>query len=455
MIKRYFLLFVMMSVSFQIVAQTFTLPNGKRVSVVAGTLQTQHADALVNAANEDLAHGGGVAGALARAFSDLQRLSNEIPANKPSHYAGGRMVRCPVGTACLTRLTLPQPAIIHTVGPRGTDPDKRAMLQSAYQQSLELASREGFITIAFPQISTGIFGYPLEEATTVAVSTIVDFLSNTPTSINEVFVAVFDPVASQQKRVIDGYAQALARAIAGIVPSAVPSAPVMSPAPSIEPSVVPSGSAVPPVIPPAPIAPPAVTSGPKTPSTLVLPRPASIKHPVVPTGTTSGTVVAVSPAVVRGSVAVHTLSLKDLDKRIKAHAGRIKKTDVSLLVLRKKIKKLQAQEVVAKRAYTQAQKKHERAAILAKKKQALDRIIKEKKQLLGQQATLQAQVKKMRNDLASFQKQRRALAKKQNTELQKKQRDIEKKLKNKNISVKVRSQLKKQLSEIKRAVTKK
>lgn len=425
MSKKCFLVCICASVLPQICAQTFNLPNGKRVTVTAGMLQRQRADALVNAANEDLAHGGGLAAALVRNFPDLQRLSNEVPADKPSHYTSARRIRCPVGSACLTRLAPPSPAIIHAVGPRGADVDRRAMLHSAYRQSLELASREGFSSVAFPPISTGIFAYPLEEATTVAVDTIVDFLVGVPTSIGEVVVAVFDSDAARQQRTIALYEQALTNKIAGVASPVAPTATAAST----------SGA----------------SSAPSSASSVV----ASIVTPPIHTTSTAPAMPVVSPVTARAMVRKQVLSLPDLDRRIKAYSAHIKKNDVLLLEVRKKLKKLQAQEIAAKRGHAQAQKKHERKAALAKKRQALDQIIVQKKKVLAQQAALQRQTKKMRNDLAKMQKEWRVLFKKQSAALRKKQAAIEKRLKNKKLDTKTRKQLGKQLQEIKRTLAKK
>lgn len=156
----------------------------------------------------------------------------------------------------------------------------------------------------------------------------------------------------------------------------------------------------------------------------------------------------------RKAVAKKAPTLTDLDKRISAQLARIKKDTISLQAIRKSLKKLQAQEVVARRVYAQAQKKRARRAILAKNKQALDQIIVQKKKLLGQQAALQKRIKKMRMELAGVQKQWRVLAKKHSAALRKKQAVIEKQLKNKRLKAKTRKQLDQQLKQIKRAIKK-
>jgi O-acetyl-ADP-ribose deacetylase (regulator of RNase III) len=125
-------------------------------------------DAVVNAANERLVRGGGVDGAIHRAAGpELQRELNRI---------GG----CPTGQAVITQAYgLPAKRIIHTVGPvwRGGGAGEAALLASCYRCALALATGNGLKTIAFPAISTGIYGYPLAEATRVAVGAVAEFLA--------------------------------------------------------------------------------------------------------------------------------------------------------------------------------------------------------------------------------------------------------------------------------------
>lgn len=120
-------------------------------------------DAIVNAANTELAPGGGVCGAIHRAAG-------------PSLAAACERLRpCPVGEARLTPgFRLPARYVIHAVGPvwRGGRANEAALLASAYRSSLDLAREHGLAGIAFPAISTGIYGYPLEAATAVAVATV-------------------------------------------------------------------------------------------------------------------------------------------------------------------------------------------------------------------------------------------------------------------------------------------
>lgn len=123
-------------------------------------------DAIVNAANSSLAPGGGVCGAIHRAAGpDLAR-------------ACAKVAPCPTGDARITPgFLLPARFVIHAVGPiwQGGDAGEPALLASAYRRSLELAADASVESIAFPAISTGIFGYPLDLATSTAVETVRGF----------------------------------------------------------------------------------------------------------------------------------------------------------------------------------------------------------------------------------------------------------------------------------------
>jgi O-acetyl-ADP-ribose deacetylase len=142
-----------------------------RMVVVQGDITAQKVDAIVNAANERLRGGGGVDGAIHRAAGP-QLLEECI-------QIGG----CPTGEARITRgYQLPARHVIHTVGPvwQGGSQGEPALLASCYRKSLELAAANGARTIAFPGISTGVYGYPLEAATRLAMSTVKDRLATLP-----------------------------------------------------------------------------------------------------------------------------------------------------------------------------------------------------------------------------------------------------------------------------------
>ncbi|MEZ5064131.1 MAG: macro domain-containing protein [bacterium] len=132
-----------------------------------GDIVQQDVDAIVNAANGALAPGGGVCGVIF-AFAG--------PELEPACYAHGG---CPTGEARLTPgFRLRARHVIHAVGPvwAGGTNDEPALLASAYRASLEIAEREGLASVAFPAISTGIYGYPIPDAARVALTTIRDWL---------------------------------------------------------------------------------------------------------------------------------------------------------------------------------------------------------------------------------------------------------------------------------------
>lgn len=137
------------------------------VGLVVGDITVFQGDAIVNAANSRLAHGGGVAAAISGAAGPgLQRESDELVR---------RQGPVPVGAAVATAgHDLPARWVIHAVGPRyGQEGGREVeLLAGAYRSSLAVAREVGAVSIAFPAISTGIFGYPLGEAARIAVETV-------------------------------------------------------------------------------------------------------------------------------------------------------------------------------------------------------------------------------------------------------------------------------------------
>lgn len=135
--------------------------TNSRIAVVTGDITRLEVDAIVNAANESLLPGGGVCGAIHRAAG-------------PELEAECRRIGlCPTGEARITAgYRLPARHVIHTVGPvwRGGSHGEPALLAACYRNSLALALQHDLSSIAFPAISTGIYGYPLEAATTIAVA---------------------------------------------------------------------------------------------------------------------------------------------------------------------------------------------------------------------------------------------------------------------------------------------
>ncbi|HLS67926.1 MAG TPA: O-acetyl-ADP-ribose deacetylase [Kiloniellales bacterium] len=138
-----------------------------RIEIVEDDITTLEVDAIVNAANERLLPGGGVCGAIHRA------------AGPGLAEACAALPQCPPGEARITPgFRLRASHVIHAVGPvwRGGKQGEAELLASAYRNSLQLAEQEGLDSIAFPAISTGIYGYPLEQATAVAVHSIREWI---------------------------------------------------------------------------------------------------------------------------------------------------------------------------------------------------------------------------------------------------------------------------------------
>lgn len=137
-----------------------------------GDITKWRGDAIVTAANEQLAGGGGVDGAIHNAAGP-----SLLTACMGIQPEGRSSTRCPTGTAVLTRgpfsSRLGAKDVIHVVGPTGRNPQRRSLLAGAYAGALEISVREGYETIAFPAVSTGIYGYPKPEAAEVAASAIV------------------------------------------------------------------------------------------------------------------------------------------------------------------------------------------------------------------------------------------------------------------------------------------
>ena len=172
--------------------------NKTRLELVQGDITKQKTDAIVNAANSSLLGGGGVDGAIHRAggtaiLSECKQIVSQqgkLPTGKAVITTGGN---------------LKARYVIHTVGPvwRGGDRGEAELLASAYRESLKLAMEQKLKSISFPSISTGVYGYPVDQAARVAISTVAGFLPGKTTALAEVVFVLFD------ERTYNAYSAAL------------------------------------------------------------------------------------------------------------------------------------------------------------------------------------------------------------------------------------------------------
>ena len=163
-----------------------------RITIVQGDITKFAVDAIVNAANRSLLGGGGVDGAIHRAAGP-----ELLAACRP---LGG----CETGQAKITPgFRLPAKYVIHTVGPvwQGGNQGEPELLASCYRTSLQLARQHQLKTIAFPAISTGVYGYPVKQAAKIAVAQVRRFLEQ-DTTIEQVYLVCFDT------RTLEAYRQA-------------------------------------------------------------------------------------------------------------------------------------------------------------------------------------------------------------------------------------------------------
>ncbi|NPA43373.1 MAG: O-acetyl-ADP-ribose deacetylase [Chlorobi bacterium] len=169
-----------------------------RIALVKGDITRIQADAIVNAANPNLLGGGGVDGAIhAAAGPELREYCRTCGGARPGEAKISPGFR------------LPAKYIIHAVGPRwqGGHRGEAEILRQAYLNSLRLASEHGIKTIAFPNISTGIYGYPKEEAARIAISTVKEYLENHPEIERVIFVTYDDENYRIYKRLLGDEAE--------------------------------------------------------------------------------------------------------------------------------------------------------------------------------------------------------------------------------------------------------
>jgi O-acetyl-ADP-ribose deacetylase (regulator of RNase III) len=163
-----------------------TLPTGQTLQIVQGDITTEEVDAIVNAANEDLQHGGGVAWAISkRGGPTIQQKSDEwvrihgkVSHTHPAWTSGG---------------LLSAKIVIHAVGPVWGEGNEDSKLSDAVTGSLRLADELGVVSIAFPAISTGIFGFPKERAAKIIFEAIETyFREHTSSGISIIKLVLFD-----------------------------------------------------------------------------------------------------------------------------------------------------------------------------------------------------------------------------------------------------------------------
>jgi O-acetyl-ADP-ribose deacetylase len=155
--------------------------KGTLLRLLTGDLTESKADAIVNAANSRLQHGGGVAGAIVRKGGEIiqeeSNLIGYVPVGHSALTTGGR---------------LKSRFVIHTVGPRWGEGDEEDKLRSAVTSSLELASENAFSHIAMPAISAGIFGFPKERCAGIMVETLAAFISTQKTTLRTIDICLMD-----------------------------------------------------------------------------------------------------------------------------------------------------------------------------------------------------------------------------------------------------------------------
>lgn len=161
------------------------LIENRKILLIKGDITTIAVDAIVNAANNTLRGGGGVDGAI------HSKGGSEILNECINKYPDG----CPTGDCRITSAgDLPSKFVIHCVGPiyQNKNNLKNAeLLENCYKSALKIANEKKLVSIAFPSISTGIYGYPIQEASEIAIKTILDYIEKDEISIKQVFIVTF------------------------------------------------------------------------------------------------------------------------------------------------------------------------------------------------------------------------------------------------------------------------
>ncbi|MDN3359873.1 O-acetyl-ADP-ribose deacetylase [Actinomadura sp. DC4] len=168
-----------------------------RITLVQGDITREEADAIVNAANSSLLGGGGVDGAIHRRGGP--EILQECRGLRASRYGKG----LPTGQAVATTAgRLPARWVIHTVGPvYAKSEDRSELLASCYRESLRVAAELGAATVAFPAVSAGVYGWPLDDAARIAVRTVRE----TEVPVEEARFVLFTPdVVEAFERALDG-----------------------------------------------------------------------------------------------------------------------------------------------------------------------------------------------------------------------------------------------------------
>ncbi|RKZ00276.1 MAG: macro domain-containing protein [Candidatus Hydrothermota bacterium] len=163
--------------------------NGKKIQIVRGDITVEDVDAIVNAANSYLKHGGGVAGAIVRRGGyEIQKESDElvrkhgaVPVGKAVYTGGGK---------------LKARYVIHTVGPRWGEGNEVEKLRSAIRSALEVATQLKLKSISLPAVSTGIFGFPKDLGAKVITEEVVNFLKTQDTTLEVVRLCNIDELTS-------------------------------------------------------------------------------------------------------------------------------------------------------------------------------------------------------------------------------------------------------------------